>query len=575
MSDNFVLLDIYRDSLLKSIKNKGGGEGGGCDCDMTSYLLKTDADIKYQVKGNYTTLSDGPVPYTQLPDDIKPDLSAYLKKEDADNKYQEKGSYATKNKDGYVPYDQLPPDIGQGGDLSDYLKKSEAQTTYQVKGNYATTDDLNNNVKKLVKLEQIPVSFYDEINSFDSLKTYIKGNTDEKIDIEGKLPGTEYDTMSLAELEALKQCYNTYYRVRPDRVEFYEPNDYLYVTCPDLPIIGLLFVFSFENPTASPPVPIIRGFAHFFTSTDTNKMMDWFPRKSVLKPEQNNCDWDSALKRFRIKYNYSAGWRIHPESFKLFFFSKLPDYAPLDMCSISTSLVIANDKGKSNGIVPLNESGKIHSKYLPKELSSSTQEPNNTNEINPDLQKYLDEEKYSIGDKYKAKIIDAQKYGEKLTDFMSNIRWPGITKISFQSTRLIREGSVIEMYIKICPETHKTYIIFYECTESKVIPNMGSQSINIEYDENGDYCVYTIDFNTFSPCTLDGVKCDDTNFVEGSSPFGRMWCYGYKTDLAYGRTIIINQNIHPKLVYAFADLDNIGTITTTTSRKLKLWTKGF
>ncbi len=76
--------------------------------DLTQYETKTTAASKYQPignyltehqdlsglqpKGNYATLTNGRVPYTQLPTDVTKtgDLTPYMKTADADNKYHPK-----------------------------------------------------------------------------------------------------------------------------------------------------------------------------------------------------------------------------------------------------------------------------------------------------------------------------------------------------------------------------------------------------------------------------------------------------------------------------------------------------
>ena len=120
--------------------------------DVSNFITKNEADEAYQPKGEYLTEHqslEGLATEEYVDNAIAgisiPDVSNFITKEDADDSYQPKGDYLTaQNIEGLASEEYVDNAVNAivVPDVTDFVTKDEADEAYQPKGEYLTEEDI-------------------------------------------------------------------------------------------------------------------------------------------------------------------------------------------------------------------------------------------------------------------------------------------------------------------------------------------------------------------------------------------------------------------------------------------------
>lgn len=504
----------YTDSLLRTISLSDGGTGGsgGCDCDMTSYLLKDDASKTYQPKGNYLTQHQS--------------LAEYQKTIDADSKYQPKGNYLTQHQSlaDYLKTadaDKKYQPIGSGGDapdLTSYLKTADADNKYQPKGNYLTE---HQSLSSCVKYNDLKVPIESVIA--DEILKYLKENIDSRITGEHN---TFYDVL----VTGIKEGY----RVNPEitapneiSIELQLPNHNAET------MNGSGFVIEVEELGNNHKKTLIALF--FVTgiryTTFPYEFMDY-----LFNPDEPNWRYDNQGKyivdidetKYRVTNPNIVNW--------VFANREYHEKQNNTNNSINAIQYIENtlNKGNAGGFCPLNNVGLIPDEFINQQkyrnlvIAGMTQST-----INGELRRCLDEDGVVIDDTYKEMIIHAQKnYKPFPADDISLNVWSeyGFEIKSFWYP--LAGGSVIMYYYyNESNEVKRAYFIIDGYGNVYPYGNEDDGPVISSVRHKGNHYYY--EFDVSNTCSSEGRRFNEKLETDSCFNNSLLWCYYKSFDDCY------------------------------------------
>ncbi len=123
------------------------------DVEAKGYITETDADNKYQPKGDYLTehqslegLATEEFVNNAISEIEVPDVSNFITKDEADETYQPKGEYLTEHQslEGLATEEYVDNAIAGISipDVSNFITKEDADDSYQPKGDYLTAQNI-------------------------------------------------------------------------------------------------------------------------------------------------------------------------------------------------------------------------------------------------------------------------------------------------------------------------------------------------------------------------------------------------------------------------------------------------